>query len=70
MDDKVRAFTRHDRGATEEQGITLRQWYAGLAIQGLLAARGAHSNTPELVDKVTKNAIKIADRMVKELEKD
>ena len=46
----------------EKTGLTIRQWYAGQAIKGILA-NSAYLDTPE-DHKVTK-AFKIADKMIK-----
>lgn len=54
--------------AMEEKGMTLREWYAGLAMQGLIVSRGARASTDDLVDVFTKNAFQIADAMVAEEE--
>ena len=44
-------------------GMTLREYYAGLAMQGLLAA-----NTGNVPYKCAENAIIYADALIKELE--
>ena len=45
-------------------GMTLRQWYAGLAMQGLLAHNGG-----DWGDLVAKDAAKEADALIAELKK-
>ena len=51
-------------------GMTLRQWYAGMAMQGILCSPGwCHAefiNKPELY---AQDACAIADAILKELEK-
>jgi hypothetical protein len=55
------AFPRH--GYNSNDGMTLRDWFAGQALQGLLACGEAHD---EHTDSVTAGAAyKMADAMLK-----
>lgn len=47
----------------DEQGVTLRDWFAGLAMQGMLACGEQHdANTSSVLSE---DAYKIADTMLK-----
>ena len=54
-------------------GMSLRQWYAGLAVQGLIARiaddyEGSTPDDPHL-KAIAKHAVAYADALLKELEK-
>ena len=52
-------------GAAMNRGMTLRDWYAGMAMQGLIAApisKFNHTGSSGL----TEDAFKFADAMIKE----
>lgn len=48
----------------EQSGITLRQYYAGLAMQGSLA-----NPNPSSIDDCVKDAVQAADALINELNK-
>jgi len=54
-------------GQTSYEGLSKREWYVGMALQGLLAARGNDPNYTysELVD----DAVSTADSIIEQLEK-
>lgn len=47
-----------------KEGLTKREYFAGVALQGLVA--NLHNNSPKFIAEV---AVKIADELLKELEK-
>lgn len=49
-------------------GMTYRQWLAGMAMQGLLACNALYDGKEDS-EKLTKDAVKHADALIKELEK-
>lgn len=51
------------------KGITLRQWYAGLAMQGLCIARTNLIANEEWILATAAHAYRVADQMLKEGEK-
>jgi hypothetical protein len=53
----------YPRNEQDMPGVTLRQWYAGMAMQGLLA--GCASN----YDAVAEGAVRQADSLLQELAK-
>ena len=55
----VNDTTRMDR-IGEQPGMTLRQWYAGMALQGLLA----NKHTTGKIEEVARNAFIAADWMI------
>lgn len=52
-------------GMQEFQGLTKREYFAGLAMQGLLAKEGVWSSDEILAQR----SIEIADELLKQLEK-
>jgi hypothetical protein len=50
----------------EEQGMDLRDWFAGLAMQGLFAHKPW--NQVYRIDHIAKEAYEIADEMMKQRE--
>lgn len=48
-------------------GMTMREWYAGMALQGYLAGRNFHGNPPSQyeVDAVREQCFKYAEAMMK-----
>jgi len=56
---------RMDTLTTPEEGMTLREWYAGLAMEGLLAGRPAgFQGTPS---SVAGEAVRCADELLRAL---
>lgn len=54
----------------DQSGMTLREWYAGLALQGLLSGYLASPEQYEVKwDQVGREAVCAADAMLKALEK-
>jgi len=51
---------------TERQGLTKREYFAGLAMQGMLAYDNRHDISGW--DAIAKDAVKCADELLKELE--
>lgn len=49
-----------------QPGMTLRQWYAGLAMQGLLACSTTEEDTP---GEAAKYAVKFTDALIAELKR-
>ena len=55
-----------DKNANEEQGMTLRDWFAGQAMQGLIASPRGPANGGTVTDSwVAENAYIVADAMLK-----
>lgn len=61
-------YTPQGWNQTWEHGMSLRQWYAGLALQGLLAFEGPWVQGGELIG--ARIAIAHADALIAELGKD
>jgi hypothetical protein len=52
-----------------QEGLTKREYFAGLAMQGILMNREAQFATLDIhFDNICQDAVKIADRLLKELE--
>ena len=51
----------------QQDGMTLREHYAGLALQGMLAAGNRYADTDE---EFVRYAIGFADILIRELQKD
>ncbi len=51
---------------TSQLGMTLRQWYAGLALQGLISSNRGGLNMPG-IESIAKAAALFADSMIREL---
>jgi hypothetical protein len=71
----VHPIVRGDRSRLDESpGITLRQHYAGLALQGLLAAPDITTRGARTVDEeyqmIADLAVKFADALLQSLSKD
>lgn len=49
------------RDSVYDGGMSIRQWYAGMALQGLLACPDTTGN----IEEVVKDAFKCADAMIK-----
>ena len=47
-------------------GLTKREYFAAMAMQGALANKSAHEKTMEMI---TKSAVKLADILIEELNK-
>lgn len=57
-------------GQWERAGLTKREWYAGLAMQGILAASGNSDGEVQFEDQVVaENAVNMADALLSALEK-
>jgi len=56
----------HDTGLAPCKGLTKREWYAGLAMLGLLPPAGASFTTYELAER----SFEIADAMMYTIQKD
>lgn len=54
-----------DDGGVFTHGASLREWYAGMALQGLLADEGSTIN----YEIIAARAFEIADAMIKESQK-
>ena len=52
-------------GKYGEFGLTKREWYAGLAMQGM-CARHANCDHSDVIPKITSSAFEIADAMLKQ----
>jgi hypothetical protein len=50
------------------EGMTLREWYAGLAMQGLLAS--FKHDRPENIERWARDSVRIADALIAELTKE
>ena len=53
-----------------DPGMTLRQWYAGKALSGLLAGETGGYATNEWPSNIASDAVTLADALIAELEKD
>lgn len=74
--DGGRAFPmgyHRDGNSADHQGMTLREWYAGLAMQGLLAAGPTKSENPadpeDSIEHKTRHCVRLADALIEELKK-
>ena len=56
----------HDNGLGPCNGLTKREWYAGLAMMGLIPCAGVSLTTYELADR----AFEVADAMLYTIQKD
>lgn len=63
IDDEGPAFPLFDHAGRANTGMSLRQWYVGLAMQGLLAS-GPHDCG---VDGIAHDAVQQADAVIKAL---
>lgn len=54
---------------TDHSGMTLRDWFAGLALQGLIAGCFAGNNSGFTVEGNCKAAAEYADKLLEELAK-
>ena len=73
----VQGFSFDHKGETlcykPEPGITIREHYAGLAMQGMLGGdyeEGAHWRHDSTYDTFAENAVCMADALIAELEKE
>lgn len=57
IDEAGPAFPRQDW-----TGMSLREWYAGMALQGIMASGDAHGNE---VGAIAQEAYKLADAMIR-----
>lgn len=54
----------------KQEGLTKREYFAGLAMQGILAKRfDEEGEYPEYISNTVKDAVEYADALLKELEK-
>lgn len=56
---------RHSPDFDYHEGMTLRDWFAGMALQGLLASFGEHEQLPDDPLLLSKDMYKVADAMMK-----
>lgn len=72
-DDGGPAFAAHciseTSGYVFQEGMTLRQWYAGMALLGVMNSVNMRDVTTYMPDYAAYEAFKIADAMIKESEK-
>ena len=54
----------------EDNGMTLRQWYAGQALVGLLGAGTDGYNNSQWPGNIAWDAVKLADALMVELDKE
>jgi hypothetical protein len=54
----------HPESKLHNEGMSLREWYAGLALEGIIAATEGHSHNPA---SVAERAFELADAMMLEL---
>lgn len=59
------AFPRYYGDGTAKDGLTKREWFAGLALQGLFSGMNFSIATPE----IAKMSVEAADALLAELEK-
>ena len=52
----------------ERMGLTKREYFAGLAMQGVLSHRHPQTPTPNQHDDIAELAVKISDALLKELD--
>lgn len=74
IDDGGAAFPRAGAdyghgGNLEQDGMTLRQWYAGLAMQGLLSANATYGGQTNARSSLASDAVAHADALIAELHK-
>ncbi len=50
------------QGGTLRPGMTLREWFAGLAMQGIIAANPDFLGSPE---QIAESAFRVADEMLR-----
>jgi predicted porin len=62
-------FRGEDVEMSSDGGMTLRQWYAGLAMQGLLAAGRDAQYGNDSMEDLARSSGWIADAMLRELAK-
>ena len=55
-----------DDNIYKSNGLTKREYFAAMALQGALANKFAHERTIEMI---TKSAVKLADALIEELNK-
>ena len=55
-------------GGPHNEGMTLREYYAGLAMQGTLACLNGPILTDEQKEVLCKQSVSVADHLLKELE--
>jgi hypothetical protein len=58
----MKAFPYHDKALSFEKGMDLRDWFAGLAMQGIISNEGCSSEFTTIDAKI---AYKMADEMMK-----
>jgi hypothetical protein len=51
------------------EGLTKREYFAGLAMQGVLSHNSKYSPTPNQAADIAMYAVKIADALLEELDK-
>ena len=70
MKEERLAYPRLSDGwCSSQSGMTLREYYAGLAMQGLLAGyQTKHTHRQNLSEDVSRSAFDIADAMIAKIE--
>jgi len=58
----MKAFPYNDKTLSFQQGMDLRDWFAGLTMQGIISKEGC---LPEFITIDAKIAYKMADEMMK-----
>jgi hypothetical protein len=61
------AFSKADGGS--QIGLTKREYFAALAMQGVLSHNSKYSPTPNQAADIAMYAVQIADGLLKELDK-
>jgi hypothetical protein len=54
---------------SHQPGLTKREYFAGLAMQGVLSQNSKYSPTPKLAANIAIRAVQIADALLEELNK-
>jgi len=66
----IPAFYHPDFGIDgPQQGLTKREYFAGLAMQGVLSHNSKYSPTPNQAADIAMYAVQIADALLEELNK-
>jgi hypothetical protein len=57
-----------ENGITSSGGLTKREYYAGLAMHGMISAMDGFDATPGFMEHLAVSAVKQADALIKALE--